>query len=67
MTSFKGYANDVENERVDVQSMCSFLQIDLNRFLECKNRMFNAWNAFKKNERIDSTLTLSLKKISPIT
>ena len=24
MTSFKGYANDVENERFNVESMCSF-------------------------------------------
>ena len=27
MTSFKGYANDIENERVKIESMRSFLKI----------------------------------------
>ena len=57
MTSFKGYVNDIENERVNG----SILTIDLNRFLGCKNQMFNAWNIFL-NERTDSTLTLSFSK-----
>ena len=26
MMSFKGYANDTENERVNIESMCSFLE-----------------------------------------
>ena len=43
MTSFKGYANDVEDERFNVESMRSFLKIVLNRFLAYKNKMFNAW------------------------
>ena len=51
MTSSKGYANDVE-------SMLSFLKLNLNKFLGCKNQMFNAWNIFL-NEHIDSTLILS--------
>ena len=42
MTSFKGYANDVEDERFNVESMRSFLKIVLNRFLAYKNKMFNA-------------------------
>ena len=42
MTSFQGYANDVENEKSNVESMRSFLKIDLG----CKNQMFNAWNTF---------------------
>ena len=43
MTSFKGYANDAENERVNnIASMSSFLKIDLNRFLRGNNQMLDA-------------------------
>ena len=49
------YANDVENERVNIEWMCSLLKIDLNRFLGYKNQTFKSWNTFSKNEQFDST------------
>ena len=58
MTSFKGYANDVENERVNVEWMRSLLKTDLNRFLGYENQMFKAWNTFSKNEQFDSTFNI---------
>ena len=41
VTSFKGYANDIENERVNVESICSFL---LNVF-----RTLNIWFLYPRN------------------
>ena len=46
----KGYANGVENERVNIEWMRSILKIDLNRFLGYKNQTFKSWNTFSKNE-----------------
>ena len=47
MTSFKGYANDIENERVNIESMCSFLKIDLNpknqNNVDCIKHIFFKW------------------------
>ena len=54
----KGYANDVEKERVNVESLRSFLKLDLNRFLGCNNQMF-MHEKYPKNKRVDSKLTLS--------
>ena len=34
----KSWHHDVENERVNIESKCSFLNLDLRR---CKNQMFN--------------------------
>ena len=54
MTSFKGYANDIENERVNVESMCLF-----------KTNVFHALNILKSivtNKHIDSKLTLSFSR-----
>ena len=59
MTSFKGYANDVENGRVNVESKHSFVKIGLNKFLRSKNQMLNAWKNYFLNECVDWTLTLS--------
>ena len=58
MTSFKGYANDVENERVKVKSMWSFLE----NVFHVLNVLFlhtnNLLKSILKNEHIDSTFTL---------
>lgn len=31
-------------ETFNIESMRSYLKIDLNRFLGCKNQIFNAWH-----------------------